>query len=175
MAQLIIRTRAVADAKVARGIRSSVEEDEAFTPVDAIVEIWEDGVIPTSTVAALYQIIQIPGMTKQEVRETLKDTEERKAFKESAIADWSFDPPVSGPTFAQTVVWRENGSSDSWKRCFTNTKRRRSISNLKVPDINKLKSTSVIKADKILILESCRNLMTERQDNQTILAVLPIS
>jgi hypothetical protein len=114
-------------------------------------------------------------MTKQEVSDALKDTEEREAFKETAVSDWSFDHPVSGPAFSTTDVWRENGSSDSWKRIVVPTKRRRSISNLNPNDIRDLESVIVSNNDKIIILESCRNLMTEIPTNQTIIATLPIS
>ena len=156
MAQIVLRTRAVAEAKVARGIRASVEEDEAITPVDAIVETWEDDVIPTSTVAALYKIVKIPGLTKQELDEALEDITITSMVK--AGGD-------------EVEAWRAKDSIDDWKEIKAKTKRLRSFDNLTPQNLLDLESKVTTKMAKVAILESCRNLMTEKTKNKDIVGL----
>lgn len=160
MAQIILRTRKVAEAKVARGVRKTIEEDEAITPVDAIVETWEDDVIPTSTVKRLYKIVKIPGLTKTELDDALHDIDIREVYKGSG--DWSFEPPE------EMAVWRDAGTIDDWKELKAKPKRLRSFVNLTAQEVLDLQSIGTTKATKIAILGTCKNLLTEKPENHDV-------
>ena len=111
-----------------------------------------------------FKIIQIDGMTAQEVEQKLKavQPEQRKVFR-SATTDWSFDHPE------ESEVWNDNGD---WKLITDKPKFQQSVTTLSEQEITDLASGSVDASVKNTILNKVSAKVSQKVDNQTVVTVV---
>jgi len=145
MAKLVCIHENLALAKVARGVRASVEEDHAIQPVGDIVGVFEDSHVFSPLEESEFEIIDIQGFTRQELIDALP-------------------LPQMGVDIDGNDAWLD-ASDGLWKRLSKRPKFKLSKANIKSNDISKLASSSISIADKIAILQTLKNRIADYPEN----------